>query len=111
MREQVQNTNQATEINSRASNKLWQALNRKIWLPKGVYTALPFLYIGLGIYAVGAALFLRHWSWIVPYFLILGIVCLHAGMLVATMRWRNRRNKGSQPNRSRTKGVHRPTVR
>ena len=99
MHQQVQIPSSTTPPNSRTKKSIWQILNHKIWLPKSIYAALPLIYIGLGIYAIVAALFLSHWSWIVPYFLILGFICLHAGLLVATMRWRNRRNRAAKPRR------------
>jgi hypothetical protein len=82
---------QVNELNGGTRARIWQMLNRKIWLPKSLYTALPFLYLGLGAYAIGTALFIAHWSWIVPYFMIAGIACLHAGMVIATLRWKNRK--------------------
>ncbi len=65
-----------------------QIMLRKIWLPKALYSALPVIYICLGIYATYVALFLKHWSWVVPYFLILACICLHAGIVTATLRIR-----------------------
>jgi hypothetical protein len=81
--------------------RIWQFLNRKIWLPDKLYSALPYLYLGLGACGIGAALFMDHWSWIVPYFMIVGIGCLHTGMVIATLRWKHRRtspHKGSEEN-------------
>jgi len=73
--------------------RLRRVLFRKIWLPRSVYATLPCLYIFLGAYAIAAALFLSHWSWIVPYLLLVGMGCLHAGVTVlsARMRWLHRR--------------------
>ena len=61
---------------------------RRVWLPKPLYNALPMIYICLGIYATYAALFMTHWSWVVPYFLLLACGCLHAGIYTATLRIR-----------------------
>jgi hypothetical protein len=69
-------------------NRVRQIMLRKIWLPKALYSALPAIYICLGIYATYTALFLLHWSWVVPYFLILACICLHAGVFTATLRIR-----------------------
>lgn len=68
-------------------------LLRKIWLPKLVYSLLPWLYLLLSVAAAVSALFLEHWSWIVPYMLLLGIGCLHAAVLILTLRWRYARRK------------------
>lgn len=66
-----------------------EVLLAKIWLPKGVYTLLPVAYIFLGICAIGAGLFLEHWSWVVPYLAIIGCMCLHAAIAVIAARWGN----------------------
>lgn len=79
--------------------RLRSILLRKIWLPRSTYTALPYLYILLGLYAIVAALYLRHWSWIVPYLVMVGIGCVHAGAAVLSLRWRHRRkDSGRRPN-------------
>jgi len=64
---------------------------RKIWIPRSAYAVLPYLYIFLGIYAMTAALFLRHWSWIVPYLVLIGVGCAHGGAYVLSLRYRHRR--------------------
>ncbi|NND53543.1 MAG: hypothetical protein HKN56_01050 [Gammaproteobacteria bacterium] len=81
-------------LKSRRSNRgrLRKLAARKIWLPRSTYAALPFLYIFLGCYAMAAALFLRHWSWIVPYLVLVGVGCVHAGAYILTLRWRRRGN-------------------
>ncbi|HJP05678.1 MAG: hypothetical protein QF789_09575 [Gammaproteobacteria bacterium] len=87
----------SSELDHPAANKFRLLPLRKIWLPKGLYTILPVLYIGLGLYAISAALLLSQWTWIIPYILISGIVCLHAGTLIAVMRRRNRKGYSTKP--------------
>ena len=77
--------------NGRDSGRLRNLATRKIWLPRSAYAALPYLYIFLGIYAMTAALFLRNWSWIVPYLVLIGVGCVHAGAYVLSLRFRHRR--------------------
>ena len=101
MNSPTQKLKPTTEPVGSLSKQIWQILNRKIWLPRTIYTALPFVYIGLGLYAMTSALFMTHWSWIVPYFMIIGVVCLHAGLLIATMRWRNSSLKSHSRQRRR----------
>ncbi len=96
MHPQTHIPNHLNDLDKRAGGDIWRLLNRKIWLPKSLYTALPYLYIGLGSYAIFATLLLKHWTWIIPYFLLFGIICLHAGLIVATLRWRNRKDTGEQ---------------
>jgi hypothetical protein len=88
---------QSSELDRPLVNKLRLLFVRKIWLPKSIYAILPLLYLGLGLYAIGAALLLSHWSWIVPYILIFGIVLLHTGARIAAMRWRNRNGPAVKP--------------
>ncbi len=77
---------------------LWQRLSkqllRKIWLPRGIYTALPYTYITLGGYAIFAGLYLTGWNWVVPYLILLGLICLHAGITVFALRRRNKNQPG-----------------
>ena len=75
-------------LNETALQHLSRIMLRRIWLPKPVYAALPLIYICLGLYASYAALFMHHWSWIIPYFLLLACVCIHAGIVTAGLRIR-----------------------
>ena len=88
MDQQVIHSKPATQ--STFGTRLRKLLFRKIWLPGSAYASLPGLYIFLGIYAIAAALYLQHWSWIVPYLLLLGIGCVHAGIVVLSMRFGRR---------------------
>ena len=74
---------------------LRRLLLRKIWLPRSAYAALPYLYIFLGLYSMLAALYLGHWSWIIPYLVLIGVGCVHAGAIVLSMRWRQRSRRNS----------------
>ena len=75
------------------SGRLRRFAARKVWLPRSAYTALPYLYIFLGIYAMTAALFLRHWSWIVPYLVLIGVGCVHGGAYVLSLRFRRQQQE------------------
>ena len=66
-------------------------LLRKLWLPRIVYEALPYLYIALGVVALTSALFSPDWTWVLPYVVLLGLICLHAGLAIAALRYRFRR--------------------
>ncbi len=63
-------------------------VTRKIWLPKLVYSALPYFYIGAGIAALLATLYISEWFWVLPHYLLFSAVCLHLGFIV--YRRRNR---------------------
>lgn len=68
-------------------------LLRKLWLPRAVYEVLPYLYMLAGAASLLAALYLPGWAWILPYLILLGLVCLHAGLAIVTLRLRFRRGQ------------------
>ena len=59
---------------------------RKIWLPKLLYSALPYFYILAGIVALLATFYVSEWFWIVPHYLIFSIFCIHIGIYVFRLR-------------------------
>ena len=65
-------------------------LLRKLWLPRFLYEALPYIYISCGVLALLSAAFAPGWTWILPYAILIGLICLHAGLAIATMRFRFR---------------------
>ena len=79
--------------------KLRGLLFRKLWLPKIVYEALPYLYISFGLGALASALYTPSWTWILPYLVLVGLACLHAGLAIVTLRYRFRRRQNG-PSRS-----------
>ena len=77
----------------RRDSILWRIrgfLLQKFWLPRIVYEALPYLYLALGLAAVASAVYIPDWAWILPYAILLGLVCLHAGLAIVTLRYRYR---------------------
>jgi len=72
---------------------------RKLWLPRALYEALPYIYVLSGTVALVAALYLPGWTWILPYIILLGLVCLHIGLGLLTLRFRFRRSR-SGPDRT-----------
>ena len=73
--------------------KIRKILFRKLWLPRIVYEALPYLYILVGICTLISGVYLPEGTWILPYLVLLGLVCLHAGLGVATLRYRYSRRR------------------
>lgn len=66
-------------------------LTRKIWLPKPVYTALPYFYILVGILALAATVYISEWFWVVPHYILFSAACLHMGIVIGERRRRARR--------------------
>ncbi|MFW2403143.1 MAG: hypothetical protein ACN4GT_00165 [Gammaproteobacteria bacterium] len=73
--------------------RLRQLLFARLWLPRIVYEALPYLYIVLGVTALGSAMFTPDWTWIFPWAMLIGLICLHAGLALVTLRYRIRRGR------------------
>lgn len=85
-------TQQRPQIGRRIRDRLLQ----KLWLPRIVYEAMPFLYIVLGICALLSAMYTPDWTWILPYGILVGLILLHAGLGIVTMRYNYRRRKRTQ---------------
>ena len=68
-------------------------LFRRLWLPRIVYETLPYLYIVLGLAALGSAMFTPGWTWILPWAILMGLICLHAGLALVALRYRVRHGK------------------
>ena len=63
-------------------------IKRKIWIPKLAYDALPWFYVGAGIAAFAATLYISDWFWVLPHYLLFSIGCVHLGLLVYRRRRR-----------------------
>jgi len=61
---------------------------QKIWLPRALYTLVPFFYLLAGILALLGALYLPGWSWLLPYALLGAGMCIHAAVWVLSLRLR-----------------------
>ncbi len=61
-------------------------LSRKVWLPKFVYSALPYFYLLTGAFALLATLYISNWLWILPHYLLFSAACLHMGVLIFRRR-------------------------
>ena len=63
-------------------------IKRKIWIPKLAYDALPCFYVGAGIAAFAATLYISEWFWVLPHYLLFSVGCVHLGLLVYRRRRR-----------------------
>ena len=62
---------------------------RKIWLPKLMYDALPWFYVGAGLAAFAATLYISEWFWVLPHYLLFSVGCVHLGLLIYRRRRRS----------------------
>lgn len=60
---------------------------RRVWLPRVIYEALPFVYITTGFSAFFGTLYVPEWYWIVPYYFLFACGCIHAGLYVWIRRY------------------------
>ncbi len=79
------------------TTRLRHILLRKLWLPRIVYELIPLVYILLGIIALASAVYAHGWTWILPYLVLIGVGCLHAGFAIAGLRYRFRRRHRLDP--------------
>ena len=61
-------------------------VSRKIWLPKGLYDALPYFYLVSGLAAFLATVYISSWLWLLPHYLLFSAACLHLGVLILRRR-------------------------
>ena len=79
------------ELRGDTSSRIRKILLRRLWLPKFIYEILPYFYIVCGMAALASALYTPDWTWILPWAVLIGLICLHAGLAVVTLRYRLRR--------------------
>ena len=83
----------ATAARGDTIRRIREVLLCRLWLPKFVYEALPYLYITCGIVALGSAVYIQDWTWILPWAILVGLICLHAGLALAALRYRIRQGR------------------
>jgi len=77
----------------RLAHRIRRALLRKLWLPRFVYELLPYMYMALGVGALISAVLSPDWTWVIPYIVLVGLICLHAGLGIVALRYRFRRRR------------------
>ena len=75
--------------------RLRRLLLKRIWLPGFIYEALPLIYIGCGLVALTAALYLPGWTWILPWAVVFGFAAVHLGIRIIALRHKFRRTRRS----------------
>ena len=85
---------------TKTGRRIRNLLLRKLWLPRILYELLPCLYLLLGLAALASAMYIQAWTWILPYAILLGLVCFHVSLALITLRYRHRHRKGPSLARS-----------
>ena len=83
----------SSEIDQSFTETLVTTATQRVWLPRWLYEALPYLYIIGGIVALVSSVYNRHWSWPLPHIILLGCFLIHGGLSVRRMRQRRRENR------------------
>jgi len=83
---------------TKAGRRIRNLLLQKLWLPRIIYEMLPYLYLLLGLTALTSAMHMQAWIWILPYAILLGLICLHVSLALITLRYRYRHREGPPPN-------------
>ena len=65
-------------------------LLRRIWLPKGIYDALPYFYIVAGVLALFTTFYINSWFWVLPHYVLFAVGCMHLGIVIFRRRHRKR---------------------
>lgn len=68
-------------------------LTKKIWLPKLLYSALPYFYLLSGVVAFLTTLYISEWFWVLPHYVLFSAACVHLGLVV----YRRRRRPQDSP--------------
>lgn len=74
-----------------------------IWLPRALYTLIPFIYLLAGLLALLSALYLPGWSWLIPYALLGAGAAIHAATAIGIARFRGSRQMARRLERSASK--------
>lgn len=69
-----------------APSGLAALVNRKLWIPKIAYDALPWFYCFAGIASFLATLYVGDWFWILPHYLLFSVACCHLGVVIFRRR-------------------------
>ena len=77
-----------TEGSARATQAAIQhsLLQRKIWLPRLLYDALPYFYFTAGFSAFFATLYINEWFWVLPHYLLFSAACIHLAIVIYRRR-------------------------
>ena len=83
---------------TKTGRRIRNLLLQKLWLPRIIYEMLPYLYLLLGLTALTSAMYMQAWTWILPYAILLGLICLHVSLALITLRYRYRHREAPPPN-------------
>ena len=67
-----------------------------MWIPAKTYEALPALYLTVGVLIILGAIYIGASHGLMPGYMLLGLSCVIAGVLVRNIR-RNARSRAKPP--------------
>ena len=68
------------------AQKTARLINRKVWLPKRLYDALPYFYLASGLAAFFATVYVNTWFWVLPHYALFSAGCIHLGIMMYRRR-------------------------
>ena len=71
---------------STVGRRILVLLQKRIWLPKLIYSAIPYFYIAAGLSALFATFYIAEWFWVLPHYLLFSFACLHVGVIIFRRR-------------------------
>jgi len=82
---------------SRVGRYVLDLLQKKIWLPKLIYSAVPYFYIAAGLAALFATFYIAEWFWVLPHYLLFAFASLHIGVIIFRRRRVRRASRQDDP--------------
>jgi len=98
------NASQATDFSSVGRHAV-ESLQRRLWLPKLFYSAIPYFYITAGLSALLATFYIAEWFWVLPYYVLFSIASVHIGIIIFRRRRMRRASSRDDPEIIRFKSV------
>jgi hypothetical protein len=90
------NASQATDY-SGVGRSAVAFLRRRIWLPKLVYSAVPYFYVAAGLAALLATFYIAEWFWVLPHYLLFSFASMHVGVIIFRRRRERRESEREEP--------------
>jgi hypothetical protein len=90
------NASQATDYSGVGRN-IFAFLRRRIWLPKLIYSAVPYFYVAAGFAALLATFYIAEWFWVLPHYLLFSFASMHIGFIVFRRRRERRESQRGEP--------------
>ena len=100
----ARNASQATDFSSVGRHAV-ESLQRKLWLPKLIYSAIPYFYVIAGLAALLATFYIADWFWVLPHYVLFSFASVHIGIMIFRRRRMRRASSREESETVRFKSV------